>query len=390
MSWKETCAMEERVKFIAALLTNEHSMSELCRRAGVSRITGYKWWKRYQEGGPAALQERSRAPVHHPNAVAAQTVSALLELKAAQPNWGPEKLLDRLAITHPELKLPVISTAAAILRRHGLVRARRRRPRVPAYSAPFVGMHEPNAVWSIDFKGQFHTADGRWCYPLTLSDGFSRYLLLCQGLPAPTYLAVQRHLERAFRDYGLPWAIRSDNGTPFAARGLGGLSRLSVWWVKLGIRPERIAKGHPEQNGRHERMHWTLKQDTAMPPQANLRAQQRAFDRFHGQYNEERPHAALAKRTPAQLYRPSPRPYPARLPELEYASGFVVRRVCGSGEIKWRGKFVYLSQLLAAEPVGLYQIDDRHWRVYFGCLPLGILDDYESTIKPLTGHDSHH
>lgn len=382
MSWKETCAVDERMRLVAQWLEGDRSMSELCRCAGVSRKAGYKWVGRYLELGLAGLQERSRAPLRHPNAVPSERVAELLQAKALHPNWGPQKLLDALSREHPGRSLPAVSTAGEILRRHGLVKARRGRRRSPPYSSPFVAMSEPNAVWSADFKGQFHTGDERWCYPLTVSDGFSRYLLACQGLAAPTRAGVQPQLERLFREYGLPWAIRTDNGTPFASTGLGGLSRLSVWWVKLGIRPERIARGHPEQNGRHERMHWTLKQETAMPPRASLRAQQRAFDRFRAEYNHERPHAALAKHTPAELYTGSPRPYPSRLPEIEYPAGFEVRCPCGSGEIKWRGRFVYVSQLLAGEPVGLHQIGEQHWQVYFGPLALGMLDEPSLRITP--------
>lgn len=391
MSWKETCPMQERLEFVSELLEGTRTMTELCRVYGVSRKTGHKWWNRYLEHGMQGLHERSRTPLNHPNAVSAEVVGQLLEAKALHPNWGPEKLLDWLSRRQPELPLPSVSTAAEMLRRRGLVRARRKRRRTPAYSAPFVAMNEPNAVWSVDFKGQFRTGDHRACYPLTLSDGFSRYLLTCRGLHAPTRVAVQRHLERAFRAYGLPWAMRSDNGPPFASTTLGGLSRLSLWWIKLGIHPERIAKGHPEQNGRHERLHWTLKQDTAMPPKSSLRAQQAAFERFRHEYNHERPHAALAKRTPGELYRRSSRAYPTRVREPEYPAHFQVRRVCGSGEMKWHGEFIYLAQVLAGEPVGLDPIDDRHWRVYFGVMPLAILDSHtkrlsEISAQPLNRH----
>lgn len=391
MSWKETCPMQERLEFIGELVEGERTMTELCTLRGVSRKTGHKWWKRYLEHGLDGLQDRARAPLNHPNAVPAEVMVCLLEAKARHPNWGPEKLLDSLSRTEPGLALPAVSTAAEILKRHGLVKARRRRRCTPAYTQPFVSMSEPNAVWSVDFKGQFCTINQSLCYPLTLSDGFSRYLLACQGLRAPTRAAVQAHMEHAFRAYGLPWAMRSDNGTPFASTALGGLSRLSVWWIKLGIRPERIAQGHPEQNGRHERLHWTLKQDTAMPPKASLRAQQAAFDRFRDEYNQDRPHAGLAKHTPAELYQPSPRSYPARVCEPEYPARYSVRRVCGSGEIKWRGEFIYLTQVLAGEPVGLDPIDERHWRLYFGPVPLGILDVHtqrvtSAPVQPLVEH----
>lgn len=387
MSWKETCAMTERVKFIAELERGERTMTEVCRLAGISRKTGYKWWNRYGEFGLDGLKERSRAPLTHPNAVAAEMAALLIETKSRYPNWGPEKVLDYLAQHEPRRRLPAVSTAGELFKRHGLVKPRRSRRRSPPYSEPFVAMSEPNAVWSADFKGQFRTGDRQLCYPLTISDGFSRYLIACRGLCAPEGIAVRYWMERAFREYGLPWAIRTDNGAPFASTALGGLSRLAVWWIKLGIRPERIAKGHPEQNGRHERLHWTLKQDTALPPRASLGAQQRAFDRFRVQYNQERPHEALAKRTPSELYSVSARAYPRRLPEIEYPAGFQVRRVRHSGQIKWRSQFVYLSQVLVGEPVGLYQIDERCWRLYYGPVAIGLLDEQRLRIEPLTAND---
>jgi len=237
-----------------------------------------------------------------------------------------------------------------------------------------VAADRPNALWSIDFKGQFRLGDQRYCYPLTVSDGFSRYLLLCRGLASTEGASVRVWLERLFREYGLPVAIRSDNGAPFASVGLGGLTRLSAWWVRLGIVPERIAPGCPAQNGRHERMHRTLAEAVQRTPAATLASQQRRLDRFQHEYNEERSHQSLARRTPAELYRASSRPYPSRLPSIDYPQRYGVRRVCHSGEFKWNGQFVYVSQVLAGEPVGLEPIGEGRWCVYYGILPLGTLD----------------
>jgi transposase InsO family protein len=385
MSWKESCAMTERVKFMLELERGEYTMSEACRVYGVSRKTGYKWLERYVMGGLEGLEDRSRAPLLHSNTVDEITVAMLIQARRSHPRWGPRKLLDWLMPKYPGKDWPAPSTVGEVLKRAGLVPPRKLGRRTTPYGAPFVSMNAPNAVWSVDFKGQFRTADMRLCYPLTLSDGFSRFLLSCRGLSSPNADAVRAWMERAFRSYGLPLAIRSDNGTPFASTGLAGLSQLSVWWLKLGILPERIACGHPEQNGRHERMHRTLKQDTC-PGRANMKAQQRAFDQFRKEYNQERPHEALGGRTPAQLYQPSLRTYPNHPPKIEYPIGFEVRRVKPGGDFKWNGHSVYLTQALAGEPIGMYQIDENTWRVYFGLLVLGILDTRFARIEKVAYH----
>ena len=339
MSWNDTCPMNERLIFVAEIQRSERSMTQLCEDFGISRKTGYKWWRRYEAAGVDGLKERLRAPLSHPNAVKAAVVGLLLQARQQHPSWGPEKLLHWLAPRHPHVCWPALSTVGAILARHGLVKPRRRVRRSPPYAEPRVEVGAPNAVWSADFKGQFRTGDGRYCYPLTVLDGFSRYLLLCRGLLTTVTEEVRPWFVRAFRLYGLPLAIRTDNGPPFASVALGGLSALSLWWVKLGILPERICPGHPEQNGRHERMHLTLKQHSTRPVRASLRAQQHAFDRFLGEYNHERPHQALGHRTPEEIYRPSARLYPERLPEVEYPaglpSGAYARTVRSSGRDVW-------------------------------------------------------
>lgn len=366
--------MNERVRFIGELLAGERSMSELCTLYGVSRKTGYKWLARYEAAGASGLEDRSHAPLQQALSVDAALVQRLLQARCQHPSWGPRKLLVWLQTRHPRLKWPAASTVGEILCRHGLVSPRKRTHKSPAHQGALINPDAPNVLWCTDFKGQFRTGDARYCYPLTLTDAFSRYLLVCRGVLIPDTTSVWRWFERAFQEHGLPMAMRSDNGPPFASKALGGLSRLSVWWIKLGIMPERISPGCPQQNGRHERMHRTLKHETTRPAAASLRAQQRTFDRFVTEYNEERPHEALGQRPPNSVYRGSPRAYPRRVPHIEYPDSYTVRQVRCNGEVKWHGHLVYISQVLPGEPVGFYQIDEHTWRVYFGMLQLGLLD----------------
>lgn len=378
MPWKETHVEEERMRFVVACRDEEAdwTMSELCEVFGVSRRTGYKWLERYAVLGLEGLKDQSRAPKTHPNALPAAVVERLLELRRRHRFWGPRKIVAWLRGQEPVITWPAVSTVGDILKRHGLVRPRRHRRRVVALGTGLSEPSRPNDQWGADFKGWFRTGDGQRCDPLTISDSFSRFLLRCRVVERPDEEHTRPVFRSAFREYGLPLVLRTDNGPPFASRALGGLTRLSAWWVKLGITLERIAPGQPQQNGRHERMHETLKQETARPPRASACAQQRAFDQFWYLYNFERPHEALGDTPPAHSYATSPRPYPERAPELEYPGHFEVRRVRTSGEIKWRGEFLYLSQALIGEPVGLEPISERHWRMSFGPLPLGLLDDY--------------
>lgn len=381
MSWRETCAMKERIGLMAELERGERTMSELCRVFGISRKTGYKWSARYREHGIAGLEDQSRAPHTRPYVVGEPVKVALLELRARHPDWGPVKLLDWLRPRHPDWVLPVASTVALLLARRGLVKPRpASRNRTP-YGAPFVVAVAPNELWSADFKGQFRTGDGRYCYPLTISDAYSRFLLCCRGLHQPRFTQVMPWFERVFRHYGLPSAIRTDNGAPFASAALGGISRLSLWWLKLGILPERIRPGQPQQNARHERMHGTLKR--ACAPQADLHAQQRAFERFRRDYNTERPHQALKGATPHMHYNASPRTYPSRLPALAYPTGYEQRRVMPSGCIGWIGRKWYVAGVLAGETIGLYPIDDGLWRLHVGPLAVGTLDARSKRIEPI-------
>ncbi len=369
MPWQEACVQNERMRFVVDWERGEDSMAELCRRYGVSRKTGYKWLQRYREQGLAGLQDQPCAPRSHPNQTPAAIEQQILAAKAAHPKWGPLTLQGWLEKQHPSVAWPARSTIGNLLQRHGLTVPRKRRPRAAPSPLPLTSPDEPNRVWCADFKGWFRTQDGVRCDPLTISDAASRYLLRCQ-LVRPDGEHVRPLFEATFREFGLPAVMRTDNGPPFATVAVHGLSELAVWWIKLGIYPERIEPGHPEQNGRHERMHRTLKQYTASPPAANGRAQQRAFDRFRREYNEERPHQGLEMRTPAQCYARSPRTYPKRLSEPEYPEGFAVRRVV-NGEIRWRCQRVFVGKGLNGERVALEAIGEGVWRVWFCFYELG-------------------
>ena len=383
MTWKETCPMDEKIQLIGDWLKEEYTVTELAEYYKVSRKTVYKWLGRYEERGISALEDLSHAPHTHPNSTPPGIVDSLINTKLKHKNWGPKKIVAWLEKHDTETSWPAPSTTGSILKKEGLVKKRHLKRHTPPYTEPFGDCERPNDVWSIDYKGQFRMGDRRLCYPLTMSDNFSRYLLACQGLFHPNYEKTQPWLERAFREYGLPLAMRNDNGAPFASVGLGGISALSVWLIKLWIRPERIAPGHPEQNGRHERMHRSLKEETANPPKANMEEQQKAFDYFIEEYNTERPHEALGQEVPASLYEPSRRIFPEKLPEVEYESWFTVRQVRTNGCIKWKGGFVYISEALIGEPVGLKQISDSAWVVRFSFYPLGILDERIGKVVPL-------
>jgi transposase InsO family protein len=384
MAWKETCVMSERIQLINDYLSGDYGISELAAEYAVSRKTVYKWTGRHAAGGWAALADQSRAPRRHPNAVAAEIEQLLLELKARRPLWGAPKLRHKLLEAVGVAHCPAESTVSEILRRHGLSRVAKRRRRGVPSEGPFADCRAANAVWCADFKGWFRTGDGNKCTPLTISDGHSRYLLRCQGMGGATgWVTVRPLFIATFREYGMPEAMRTDNGPPFATTTLGGLSALAVWWVRLGIRLERIEPGQPQQNGRHERMHRTLKEATASPPRGNLRKQQEAFDEFRHEYNTERPHEALGQETPAACYEPSAREYPERLPEQRgYPDDWEKRRVRQSGQIKWRGKEVRLTEALWGQEVGLKPVADGEWLVYFEGLELGRFEERTGHIRP--------
>jgi transposase InsO family protein len=385
MPWKETCAMEQRLRFIAEHERAEVGMAELCRAYSISRKTGYKWIERYQLGGLPGLANRSRAPHHRPGQLDPALAERFLAARAAHPTWGPRKLVAWLGQRDPTLTLPAASTVGDLLRRAGLTVPRRRARARARGGGPLGSCSTANAVWCADFKGQFRTEDGSLCYPLTVSDAASRYFLRCQVLPGVEGARVRPLLEATFREYGLPIARRTDNGPPFGSTGLAGLTELVVWLVELGIRPDRGRPGHPQDNGRHERLHRTLQAETVLPPAADPRAQQAAFDAFRREYNQERPHEALGQRPPASVYTPSPRPYPARLAPPEYPTADLVKRVRPNGTLRWRGAEVYLAAPLAGRPVGLTDQGDGQWAVAFGALLLGVLDERAGRLIPARG-----
>lgn len=380
MPWRETNPVKERQTLIARWERGGVSVAQLAVEAGVSRKTAHKWIARYQIWQGPGLEARSRAPRTHPTRTPDAVRTFLVQTKLAHLTWGPKKLLGVMAERAPDLRRPAISTAAAILHQAGLVRPSKRRRRTPPWTASLVAGPMANDTWSIDFKGWFRTGDGSRCEPLTVCDVATRYCLLCQSLPHPRAAEVRRVLTRVFRRYGLPRVIRTDNGPPFASAGLGGLSALALWWIKLGILPERITPAHPQENGRHERLHRTLTAEALQPVAPTLRAQQRAFDRFVQTYNHERPHEALGQCPPARRYHRSPRPYPATLPELTYPATMTVRRVRSNGEIKWHGRKIFLSTILHGEPVGLAPLGNGRWTIQFGPLRIGMLDTRSSQV----------
>ncbi len=358
-------------------------MVELCRTYGVSRKTGYKWLERYRQEGPGGLCDRSRAPHNHPDAVSEEIQAAIFSTKLRFSHWGPAKIRAWLQRQYPGWRCyPAVSTIGEHLKRYGLVRSRKRRRRSSPTQPPLTAGSNCNDVWCADFKGHFRTGDGKRCNPLTISDDVSRYLLCCHHLDQMSFALVKMQFERVFRENGLPLVIRTDNGSPFSSRGLCGLSRLSYWWIRLGIHPERIEPGHPEQNGRHERMHKTLKAQTAKPPAQNLRAQQKRFDSFSVEYNDYRPHEALAMNTPASSYSISDRRFPARLPEVCYPYYWTVRRVRDHGDVIYLGRRLFVTESLGDEYIGIERIDEDESRLWYCNCELGILDHRQWTIAP--------
>jgi putative transposase len=373
MVWRETCAMEERMRFVDAVVENAESFAALCRRFGVSRKSGYKWLERYQAEGVEGLKDRSRAPLRHPQAIPAALAEQCLAVRQAHPSWGPGKVRAWLEERRPQRQWPAASTIGALFDREGLTVKRRLRRRSPPSSAPFARCGAANDVWCTDFKGWFLTGDGKRCEPLTLSDAYSRYLLRCQAMTRTDADHVWPVLDAAFREFGLPLRLRSDNGPPFASCGVGGLSQLSVKVIKAGVTPERIAPGKPQQNGRLERLHLTLLQDTAKPPAPTLRQQLKRLRDFQRLYNEERPHQALANDTPAKHYTASPRRFDGVLREPSYSADHAVRRVRHNGEIRWHANTIYISAALIGEPVGLIENNDGGWAVCYGPIALGVI-----------------
>ena len=382
MPWIETCVMDLRVQLISDYLRG-CSITSLSRAYGVSRKTVYKWVQRYESAGVEGLKDQSRAPQHCPHRLDEDIVAKIVAVKKRHLDWGPKKVLDLLRREHPEMDWPADSTAGDLLKRHGLVKKRRRRKSVPADSTPFVDCDEINQSWSADFKGDFKLGNKQRCYPLTITDNFSRYLLACRGLSSTRHNDTRLWFELTFREFGLPQSIRSDNGSPFASRSLGALSRLSKWWIDLGIRPERIRPGQPQENGRHERMHRSLKAAVCKEPGYSMARQQERFDGFKIDYNEHRSHESLDRQTPESCYEPSERVYPELILPPQYDSDVTVRKVRHKGDIIWKNHRIFISELLAKERIGLKQIDEHLWEMRYRFHLLGTLNEKTMKVEPV-------
>jgi putative transposase len=384
MSWRTTCPMNERARFIFHLETGLYTITELCHRYGVSRKTAYKWIGRYHEYGLTALDDQPRIPAGCPHRLSDSLATALVQCRRDHPTWGPRKLVAYLARQHPDSHWPAPSTVGDLLKREGLVRPRRRRTRHAHPGKPHVVPQGPNDIWAADFKGEFKTLDGLYCYPLTVTDLASRFLLACVALPSVRRLEAQPVFEKLFQVYGLPNRILTDNGSPFAStRAIGGLSQLAVSWLKLGIQPVRIEPGRPDQNGKHERMHRTLKAEATTPPKANLALQQLEFDRFRYVFNQERPHDALDSDTPAMRYQVMDRRDVQEVPPVRYPAHFIVRRVSGNSGFRWKSQFVFVSQTLMGEHVGLEEVNDGIWSVWFRDFLIGRFNEHDPKRKVL-------
>ena len=382
MPWKETRVMDERMKFIGRLLGGE-KMAPLCREFGISRVTGHKIWSRYQECGADAVQNRSRAPHTHPNSTPFEVESLIVRLKKEKPNWGAPKIRELVSRRYPSIKPPAISTVHCILDRHGLVNAHpQRRKKFSSIAGYLSTPKEPNDLWCTDFKGQFRMGNHAHCFPLTITDFTSRYIISCEALSGTAQDPCYAIFEQAFKEYGLPEAIRSDNGVPFASgNALWGLTQLSVWWIRLGIKLERIKPGNPQQNGRHERMHRTLKLEATKPPAKNLLQQQEKFFAFVAQFNNQRPHQALNMRCPKEVYRRSHRPYQG-LSDITYPGYDKKLMITSCGRVCIDNMKVHITRALANQPVGLLEADHYTWEVHFMDYHLGYFDEVSRTFSP--------
>lgn len=381
MPWKECNQMDERLRFVARLLDGE-KMAVVCREFGISRKTGYKIFNRYKDQGLSGLEDRPRTPYRHPNKLPFQVEKAILRFKQEHTTWGAPKIRDKLIKEYPQIRPPAISTVHAVLDRHGLVKRRKRR-RYKAQGTTLTEVRSPNALWCADYKGEFRLGNRKYCYPLTITDFSSRYLLACEGLESTKATGAFPVFERTFKTFGLPVAIRTDNGVPFAsAHALFGLSRLSVWWLRLGISIERIKPGNPQQNGRHERMHLTLKQETTRPHSFNFLQQQSRFDDFIGVYNNDRPHQALGGHYPGELYTPSPRQYHTPEPP-EYPFHDRVITVTQCGRICIGRRKINFSTVFAGQLVGIREVADGVWLVSFMDYDLGFFDNHENRVEPV-------
>jgi transposase InsO family protein len=381
MPWRKTDRVNERLRFVAQAQEELYDHAELCERYGVSRQTGYTTLKHYEELGVDGLKDRSHAPVHCPHRITEGMRDLLLEARRAHPTWGPRKILAWLEPRHPGQGLPAASTVGDLYSRELLVKPRPRRRKWSQPGRTRVAVNGANDLWTIDFKGEFRLSDGKLCFPLTIADAHTRFLLAVDALPSTAHAGARVVVERVFREYGLPAVIRSDNGGPFVTKAIAGLSRLNVWWTQLGIKQDRIPPRRPDQNGSHERMHLTLKQEAVWPPSADAPAQQQRFDAFRHEFDYERPHEALGQKTPGSLYVPSPREMPESLPQPEYPDHCVIRQVRANGMLYFRDREIFLSELLIGHPIALEEIADGVWSIYFYDLLLARLDERTSTLS---------
>lgn len=365
MSWKGVTIMDQRIRFISECLNNYFPFNELCNQFEISRKTGYKWLGRYKQFGPEGLKDQSRKPADCPHKTDSKIINVIKGIRQKHPHWGPKKLLVRLEKRYPDWIFPAISTTADILKREGLIIPCKRRLRRQHPGCPQTKAEEPNDIWTADYKGHFKMKNGEYCYPLTVCDMYSRYLLGCQAHKAISLEESKRYFTKLFKEYGLPKRIRTDNGVPFASSAIARLSTLSVWWLKLGIYPEQIEPGRPEQNGKHERMHRTLKKEATIPPEYNLSKQQKRLDRFQDEYNKIRPHEALQMKTPKEIYKLSSRKMPDKIKPYDYPTHYEVRRVSRNSAFRRNNRHINISSTLIHEYIGLEEIDNGIYNVYY-------------------------
>ena len=381
MPWKETSVMDERMRFVGRLLSGE-KMTHLCKEFGISRVTGHKLWNRYQQDGSRGLYNHSRAPHKHPNQLPFEIEQLIVRFKKEKPKWGAPKIRELVRNKYPSIKLPATSTVHCVLDRHGLVNRKKRRHKYHATGSYLSIPKEPNDLWCTDFKGQFRMGNQAYCFPLTLSDFVSRFIISCESLSSTETNPCFTVFEEAFQEYGLPSAIRNDNGNPFASgNSAWNMTRLSVWWLRLGIKLERIKPGNPQQNGRHERMHRTLKLETTKPAASNLLQQQEKFDRFVKQFNYERPHQALNMKRPADVHKKSSRPY-LGLPELFYPGYDKSLLISNCGKVCIGKRKVHISKAFSNQLVGLKEVDDEIWQIDFMNYALGFFDGESNKFAP--------
>ena len=380
MPWREINPMDSKLKFVSLAMENIFNMNELCSFFNISRKTGYKWLNRYMEEGPEGLRDKPRTPNHIPHRTSKEMKSFIVTCRKKHPTWGARKISQKAQQIAPELSLPSETTINNILNQAGLIFKKRRRRKVAHPGRPALTAKNPNDVWTTDYKGEFKTRDGLYCYPLTILDEYSRFLFGCQGLYSNNYEGAFKVFKKAFKEYGLPKNIKSDNGVPFASNGLARLSKLSAWWIKLGINPVFIQPSSPYQNGVHERMHKTLKNESTIPPSGNMKTQQRRFNRWKDEYNFHRPHEALEGKYPSQIYRPSLKEYPSKLQNIDYPNHFEVRFVGSNRCFSWHQNIIFTSAAVENEYIGLEEVTDGVWAIYFSWKRLGFLDEIKMHI----------